>query len=258
MLKMKKNLTIAVDGKIVCDMYTARNVSTCWGWLIVQKSGFIHHCGLWARTRHEDPAIIIMESGTLGRMTVYKGDTVDSGTLVRRKTTVPDDRESWIQYIVDGSVFSEYKVLRTCGNEGHAPQQPKLPLLTSGKRFRVHRPASRKIAVSWTSAGWYRVVQPRKRNPDTLLAVIDTEDLVGAQREKWDDQNSEGHGIGRQEPEKGLMVQQLVGCIVQGAMDNDHGGLLQCRLHQITTIQRPLRIWPENPYDRGDMFANFS
>jgi hypothetical protein len=47
-------------------------------------------------------------------------------------------------------------------------------------------------------------------------------------------------------------------CIVQGAVDADHAGAVMMSYPANYNHPEPLRIWPENIYERGDLFANFS
>jgi hypothetical protein len=46
-------------------------------------------------------------------------------------------------------------------------------------------------------------------------------------------------------------------CIVQGEIDNDYAGVVMMSFPTNYNFPEPLRIWPENQYNRGDMFANF-
>jgi hypothetical protein len=47
-------------------------------------------------------------------------------------------------------------------------------------------------------------------------------------------------------------------CIVQGAVDNDYAGVVLMSFPTNYNHPEPLRIWPVNAGDRGDVFANFS
>ncbi|HBE40928.1 MAG TPA: hypothetical protein DDW27_06925, partial [Bacteroidales bacterium] len=40
-------------------------------------------------------------------------------------------------------------------------------------------------------------------------------------------------------------------------IDNDYAGVVMMSFPTNYNHPEPLRIWPENQYDRGDMFANF-
>jgi len=46
-------------------------------------------------------------------------------------------------------------------------------------------------------------------------------------------------------------------CIVQGEIDNDYAGVVMMSFPTNYNYPEPLRIWPENQNNRGDMFANF-
>jgi len=46
-------------------------------------------------------------------------------------------------------------------------------------------------------------------------------------------------------------------CIVQGEIDNDYAGAVMMSFPTNYNFPEPLRIWPEDQYNRGDMFANF-
>jgi hypothetical protein len=46
-------------------------------------------------------------------------------------------------------------------------------------------------------------------------------------------------------------------CIVQGQIDDDYAGVVMMSFPTNYNFPEPLRIWPENQYNRGDMFANF-
>src|SRR5690606_18785108 len=46
-------------------------------------------------------------------------------------------------------------------------------------------------------------------------------------------------------------------CLVQGAIDNDLAGLVMMSSPTNYNHPEPLRVWPENIFGRGDMYANF-
>ena len=46
-------------------------------------------------------------------------------------------------------------------------------------------------------------------------------------------------------------------CIVQGEIKNDYAGVEMMSFPTNYNFPEPLRIWPEDQYGRGDMFANF-
>ncbi len=47
-------------------------------------------------------------------------------------------------------------------------------------------------------------------------------------------------------------------CMVQGAINKDHAGLIMMSYPTNYNYPEPLRVWPENMNKRGDVFLNFS
>ena len=46
--------------------------------------------------------------------------------------------------------------------------------------------------------------------------------------------------------------------MVQGAVNKDHAGLVMMSYPTNYNFPEPLRVWPENMNNRGDVFLNFS
>ncbi len=75
--------------------------------------------------------------------------------------------------------------------------------------------------------------------------------------EKWHKGNSEtitSEGKNRVEADGSLARW----CILQGELDEGYGAVLMMSYPTNYNHPEPLRIWPEDMYDRGDVFANFS
>ncbi|MFO7445167.1 MAG: DUF6807 family protein, partial [Ignavibacteriaceae bacterium] len=75
--------------------------------------------------------------------------------------------------------------------------------------------------------------------------------------EKWDRYNSEvitSDGKTRKDADGSLARWFMV----QGEIDVDYAGVVMMSYPDNYNHPEPLRIWPEDMYDRGDMFANFS
>jgi hypothetical protein len=75
--------------------------------------------------------------------------------------------------------------------------------------------------------------------------------------EKWDRYNREvitSEGLNRKEADGSLAKW----CIVQGEIDDDFAGVVMMSAPTNYNHPEPLRIWPEDMYDRGDMYANFA
>jgi hypothetical protein len=74
--------------------------------------------------------------------------------------------------------------------------------------------------------------------------------------EKWDNKNSmvlTSEGKTRKDADGS----KARWCIVQGHIDDDYAGVVMMSFPTNYNFPEPLRIWPENQYGRGDMFANF-
>ena len=75
--------------------------------------------------------------------------------------------------------------------------------------------------------------------------------------QQWNNKNSEvlsSEGKNRKEAD-GTKARW---CMVQGAVDGTNAGAVMLSNPQNFNHPEPLRIWPENMYDRGDMFAMFA
>ncbi len=74
--------------------------------------------------------------------------------------------------------------------------------------------------------------------------------------EKWDNKNSmvlTSEGKTRKDADGS----KARWCIVQGEIDDDYAGVVMMSFPTNYNFPEPLRIWPENQNNRGDMFANF-
>lgn len=74
--------------------------------------------------------------------------------------------------------------------------------------------------------------------------------------EKWDNKNSivlTSEGKARKDSDGS----KARWCIVEGTLDDDYAGVVMMSFPTNYNHPEPLRIWPENQYNRGDMFANF-
>ncbi|MGE5419232.1 MAG: PmoA family protein [Chloroflexota bacterium] len=74
--------------------------------------------------------------------------------------------------------------------------------------------------------------------------------------EKWDNKNSvvlTSEGKTRKDSDGS----KARWCIVEGALDDDYAGVVMMSYPTNYNFPEPLRIWPEDQYNRGDMFANF-
>ena len=214
------------------------------------RSGFIHP--LWSPKGHEltriQPPDHYHHYGIWNPWThvLYKSDTIDFWNLNKKEGTV---RFAKFLQITDGPVWAEYKVLHEHVVLKESTDEVALNEIQS---VRVYQPAGRNyyiadISIELRCAGAepFRILEYRYGG------------LGWRTTAKWDNKNSEvltSDGKTRKDAD-GSTARW---CLVQGAIDGDHAGALMMSSPLNYNHPEPLRIWPENQYDRGDMFANFS
>ena len=191
-----------------------------------------HHFGIWNPWTH----------------VLYKGDTVDFWNIGGKKGTV---RFANFISTTSGSVFAEFQALHehvvTKKNTSEEVAMNEL------QTIRIYRPEPNQLyyIVDFTFQ-----MNCATENPVTLL-----EYRYGGfgwrTTEQWNKDNSEvitSEGKARKEAD-GTKAKW---CIVQGELDKDYAGAVMMSYPANYNHPEPLRIWPENQYNRGDMFANFA
>ncbi len=187
-----------------------------------------HHYGLWDPWTH----------------LVFEGDTVDCWNIGDKKGTV---RFSRMLSHTEGNVFAEFRAVQ----EHIAFKEGKeRPMLNEVQSVRIY-PCSdayylADINIELTCATANSV----------LLAEYRYGGLGWRATEEWDRNNSEvltSEGKSRKDADGSLARW----CIVQGRLGNDYGGAVMLSYPANYNHPEPLRIWPENIFDRGDIFANF-
>ncbi len=197
----------------------------------IQPPDHYHHYGIWNPWTH----------------VMFEGDTIDFWNLNKKEGTV---RFSKFLGRTEGPVFTEFAarhehvVLGKNGKEKIA--------LNEVQTVRAYSPGPERhyvvdITIELTCAG---------KSPFRILAYRYA-GLGWRTTEKWDNKNSEvltSEGKSRRDADGS----NARWCLVQGAIDKDDAGALIMSFPANYNHPEPLRIWPENQYDRGDMFVNFS
>lgn len=195
----------------------------------IQPPDHYHHYGIWNPWTH----------------LLYKGDTLDLWNLNKKQGTV---RFAKFLNEKSGDVFAEYSALhehvayRKSGEE---------VILNEIQSVRVFKPEGAAYYVTditiemkcatqapvllleyrYGGLGWRTTEQWTKDNSSVLTSEGKTRKDADGTKARW--------------------------CLVQGAVDQDHAGILMISQPNNYNHPEPLRIWPENQYNRGDMFANF-
>lgn len=196
----------------------------------IQPADHYHHYGIWNPWTH----------------VLYKGDTIDFWNIGGKQATV---RFAKLMSSVDGPVFSEIKV----HHEHVVTKKRGSPEIAMNEiqTIRVYKPSTNYYVTDFTfeiscatensvklleyrygGLGWRTTAQWNRNNSVVLTSEDKSRKDADGTKARW--------------------------CLVQGEVDNDYAGVLMLSYPTNYNHPEPLRIWPENQYERGDMFVNFS
>lgn len=197
----------------------------------IQPPDHYHHYGIWNPWTH----------------VAYEGDTIDFWNINSKQGTV---RFANFAAIEEGPVYGEFDALhehivfRKAGGTKIALNE-----LQSVRVFRL-QDDDNYFAVDFNIR-----LNCADKNPVRLLEYRYA-GLGWRTTEKWDNKNSmvlTSEGMTRKDADGS----KARWCIVQGQIDDDYAGVVMMSFPTNYNYPEPLRIWPENQYNRGDMFANF-
>jgi len=196
----------------------------------IQPPDHYHHYGIWNPWTH----------------VLYKNDTVDFWNIGGKKGTV---RFAGFTTVNSGPVFGQFEarhdhvVFKKDGEEEVAIKE--LQSVTVYHPTSDYYIADIDIQLSCATDSPVKLLEYRYGG------------LGWRTTEKWDRYNSEAiTSAGK--TRKDADGSKATWCIVQGEIDNDYAGVVMMSHPANYNHPEPLRIWPENQYNRGDMFANFS
>ncbi|MCX6302633.1 MAG: PmoA family protein [Bacteroidia bacterium] len=197
----------------------------------IQPPDHLHHYGIWNPWTHVQ----------------YEGDTIDFWNINSKQGTV---RFSKFVSVENGSVFSEFAVLhehvvyKKGGGEKVAMNELQsvrvYPLRANKDYFIVDftiqlncadESPVKLLEYRYAGLGWRTTEKWDKNNSMVLTSEGKTRKDADGSKARW--------------------------CIVQGEIDNAYAGVVMMSFPTNYNFPEPLRIWPENQYNRGDMFANF-
>lgn len=196
----------------------------------IQPKDHYHHYGIWNPWTH----------------VLYEGDTVDFWNLRGRQGTV---RFANFISTTQGPVFGEYRalhehvVLRKDEEEVAINELQTVRVYNPGGKdyyvvdlvFNMNCATDspvRLLEYRYGGFGWRTTEAWNKDNSEVLSSEGKTRKDADGSKARW--------------------------CIVQGEVEGDHAGVVMMSYPSNYNHPEPLRIWPENQYGRGDMFANFS
>ncbi len=197
----------------------------------IQPPDHYHHYGIWNPWTQVE----------------YEGDTVDFWNINSRQGTV---RFAKFVSVQEGPLFSEFGALhehvvfKKTGKEKVA--------MNELQRVRVYAPDKDQ---NYFLADFNMQMNCADESPVKLLEYRYA-GLGWRTTEKWDNKNSmvlTSEGKTRKDSDGS----KARWCIVQGEIDNDYAGVVMMSFPTNYNYPEPLRIWPEDQYGRGDMFANF-
>jgi len=198
----------------------------------IQPPDHYHHYGIWNPWTH----------------VLYKNDTIDFWNIGGKKGTV---RFAKFISTTSGPVFSEFSVLHE-----HVATQKNANdevIISEKQTIRVYRPQENQnyYIVDFTSEltcatefpvtlleyryggfAWRATEQWHKNNNKILTSEEKIRSSADGTKARW--------------------------FMVQGEVDNDYAGIVLMSYPANYNHPEPIRIWPENQNERGDVFVNFS
>lgn len=195
----------------------------------IQPKDHYHHYGIWNPWTH----------------VLYEGDTLDFWNLNQKEATVQFADFTEINV---GSVFAEYSAL-----QDHV-------VLKNGKN-KVALKEVQHVRVYPVNPNYYYTDVTIDMNTanESPFRILEYRYAGFGWRttEVWDNKNSTvltSEGRTRKDAD-GSTARW---CIVQGELGANSGGAVMLSHPSNYNHPEPLRIWPEDQYGRGDMFANFA
>jgi hypothetical protein len=199
----------------------------------IQAPDHYHHYGIWNPWTH----------------VLFETDTVDFWNIRGRQATV---RFGKFVAVNNGPVFSEFKALHE-----HVAFKNR----NGGEKVAMNELQTVRVYKPEASQDYYNIDITIELNcaSESPVRILEYRyaGLGWRATEKWNKDNSEvltSEGKNRRESD-GSTGRWF---IVQGALDNDYGGAVMMSYPANYNHPEPMRIWPENSNQVGEMFAMFA
>ena len=195
----------------------------------IQPEDHYHHYGIWNPWTH----------------TLFEGDTLDFWNLYKKQGTV---RFAEMLKKNTGPVFSEFEVLHE-----------HIVLKNDADKLALNEIQNIKVFPLNQSQYLMDITIQYECATDQPFKIIQYRygGFGWRTTEEWDNQNSRvlsSEGNTR----KNADGSTARWCIVDGKLNDGHGGALILSHPENYNHPEPLRVWPEDQYGRGDLFVNFA
>lgn len=195
----------------------------------IQPEDHYHHYGIWNPWTH----------------TLFEGDTLDFWNLYKKQGTV---RFAEMLKKNTGPVFSEFEVLHE-----------HIVLKNDADKLALNEIQNIKVFPLNQSQYLMDITIQYECATDEPFKIIQYRygGFGWRTTEEWDNQNSRvlsSEGNTR----KNADGSTARWCIVDGKLNDGHGGALMLSHPENYNHPEPLRVWPEDQYGRGDLFVNFA
>jgi hypothetical protein len=195
----------------------------------IQPEDHYHHYGIWNPWTH----------------TLFEGDTLDFWNLYKKQGTV---RFAEMLKKNTGPVFSEFEVLHE-----------HIVLKDDADKLALNEIQNIKVFPLNQSQYLMDITIQYECATDQPFKIIQYRygGFGWRTTEEWDNQNSRvlsSEGNTR----KNADGSTARWCIVDGKLNDGHGGALMLSHPENYNHPEPLRVWPEDQYGRGDLFVNFA
>ena len=219
---------------------------------VYRRSGFIHP--LWSPRGQELTRINAPDHyhhwGLWNPWTevLFENDSVDFWNLARKQGTVQFGK---FLSITSGNVFADYKALHE--HVVFKKNGENKIAINEVQSVRIYQPA---INSNYYIADVFIQLNCASESP-VLLLEYRYGGLGMRATQEWNKDNStvitsEG------KPRKEADGSKARWCMVQGSVNNDYAGIIFMSYPTNYNYPEPLRVWPEEMNNRGDVFINFS